>query len=441
MGLEGLAPELFCGIIHEYVELVGIKEACKARVVCKLFDANIRDEILIEQPIKAFGRFNSQAFLDTVEHGGQYIYNRCIKLLDASPQLTTFIDDILGSLPPRVNVATRYQRKVNLCRHIARSAQLDPSNVAHLIEHGWVSNGRVRNLKANATDKIVGAVIVDDVTALRTAMQQVSSMQLFFPANFFSGPLQDAIQLRANNMVGMILNRMLLSGAFPPDVCATKMMRFKKDTLSDSIWAAMQIGDFALARMLYNWRHTHIEKYKPGDYNNLLWQAMYLEGPAAVDFVLNLKTPRCKVKWGTFYKAIGKFPADKLAKLLGGRSGLEVNKYYSKVSTPLIEAIKKGKVDDVRAVLDAGAWPDGVPPKGSFEYAPLCYAAEKNDPAKCQLLVDRGAQVFIRGRQFDPLDLAWSHGPDGCYEILRKGKSAQMGIPIKSWAKRYGHIH
>jgi uncharacterized protein len=85
---------------------------------------------------------------------------------------------------------------------------------------------------------------------------------------------------------------------------------------------------------------------------------------------------------------------------------------------PLIEAIRRSHVDDVKALLVAGVRFDvsGV----EQEWTPLCYAAGRGDLRIVELLVEAGADPASTGRdQRTPYEIAVAAGHIAVAQYLR----------------------
>jgi ankyrin repeat protein len=69
--------------------------------------------------------------------------------------------------------------------------------------------------------------------------------------------------------------------------------------------------------------------------------------------------------------------------------GADINKIYSEEGTPLVYAIRKPSVAQVKILLECGAKPD-IPVRDIY---PLCFAVLSNKPELVRLLLEHGAEI------------------------------------------------
>jgi ankyrin repeat protein len=101
----------------------------------------------------------------------------------------------------------------------------------------------------------------------------------------------------------------------------------------------------------------------------------------------------------------------------------------------LIEAVKSGNKDSVREAIEAGAEVNQQDKQG---WTPLNWAAGKGDLEIVNLLLDRGADPFLVGRDLrTPQMIALAAGQSEVVKALRRAEAELKGAEANSPERKY----
>ena len=214
----------------------------------------------------------------------------------------------------------------------------------------------------------------------------------------------------------------------------------------DSIHAAIQRGDLRITRTLVQWYEDSIQRLAKPDYNGLLCSAISKADVQILKHFLGMKIKtKPRVVWHAFETAFRTEKAE-VVQLLIGENKIDPNQRHVN-SSPLNLAAEHGNADLVRAVLNAGALPDGPNWFDGKPSAtrPLYTAIAKKNVAVVKLLLGRGASLaeFDRPQRIHALQKARSVRNEEIYELIRQESMKRDGAaipPYKKQRKRRGQI-
>ncbi|KAF2635779.1 hypothetical protein P280DRAFT_522896 [Massarina eburnea CBS 473.64] len=375
MLLLDFPPEIFQNIIHELVAETGACGAWKLRSVSKVFDAEIRYDVLVKQPQSIPCRDNSHDCIRLQQHiTTLHLVDLIHNPRNHDTRLLSIITDLAQYVCGELGLDDIEQGEIieSLCKGAVK--HLD-SNI--VLEHLWsvrpnenVSDGHlktpslelsIREYKNGKVQERMVAAIAADAYGLVIALMSTFTPESTATSSVFGEPLQFAISIGNHEMVEIIIEKFLSLRSVIP----RKYINFI-GYFGSQIACAVPC---AIAERRLAILHTLVEAFKihkivastirRTDFDKWLLRAIRTRTVDFVRAVLDIPiNSGAKVSLSVFITACNQGIPDIVTALIGDRL-MDPNKEFMD-ATPLIVATRTGNLDVVKAVLDAGAYVNGV---------------------------------------------------------------------------------
>ncbi|KAF2115906.1 hypothetical protein BDV96DRAFT_60916 [Lophiotrema nucula] len=430
MELLDLPPELFQHVMHQLVSVVGVRAAWRLRPVCRTFAAEIRQDVVANQPLHVFHHYRANVLFDKV--AATVLFNRIVKPLDVDPTIPNKIKDTVEALLQHVSdntASVRDQYTEALCGVVADKWNLYYHLKNHRSDIGHIPlvNSAVADI-----DQAAAAFALNNEELINAICARLD-FEGFEKSYVFDCPLINLVKYGTRtSLVSQTIEN--VPGLDAPAA---------RDTLSACVIAAIEKKDISLIKLLVQkYEGTTTTTVDKHTYNNWLLASIRADEVDIVKFVLTIKiksSPR--VVFDRFEAACEIGNKEVVACLLG-KGRVDPNQLHYR-NSPLRCAVLSCKAGVIQAVLDAGANPSG--PIDASEkndrifYSPLCAAIQTGQLSLVQLLLDAGATLKAKNVEVNsPLLAAFNRHNRSIYNLIRKAKMESEGIEIPTFdnAKR-----
>ncbi|KAH7082376.1 hypothetical protein FB567DRAFT_594863 [Paraphoma chrysanthemicola] len=409
MNLLDLSPEIFQHIVHDFVSIVGIRKAWNARKVCLTFAVETQYDVLHLQPL-------------TKDDVNWFGYDRSIRPLPkAYPPsiIRSRLNKPPNSFPGFLNKTHRMARSLRdamessrqeseetvttLCESLAQGLpgyrlELALTSDVYLVRHyGGASDG-LGSGPLLIVQKLIAVVLVNDCGLVLQSFPDLLEKDEW-QCPFFGCPLSLAVAQKSKDMARTILQWLLVihNQGLPPSL---DMSRTEQGfNIVKAIDNAFAHGSLEILQDLLSF---HSRRFGPADrttYDTWLWRGYtkcsintsYLEAVLAAPSEGQVKITR-----EALVKAMRYYGPSHLETLITNKA-LNVHRVFGD-TTPLIAAARGGILDNIRAILDAGADIDFElgSPSNRISAMTIAIRTKLRQDTKVsivQLLLERGATL------------------------------------------------
>ncbi|KAF2657081.1 ankyrin [Lophiostoma macrostomum CBS 122681] len=448
MELLALPPEIFGLIVHEFVENVGVVQAMQYGQVCSTFSRAIKYEVFAKQPLSAFEDKQSQKeqtrkALLLCSNIHLYLYYRTKSLLDSNSLLPDQINKVVNFLYENQEEPRRKDRDFILGKVCTTAAP----RAYHVLINGdhypYYESSDAENL-------IAAASAYGDTKMLLKVLEE-------FPETFekesfgFGNPVTHAVERGDMSYFKLILDHLWKDlgrnsrGYLSPP----------EELLSEPIITAIRQGNTHMTRLLMTQYQKSYKSIPKCRYSHWLSTSVANDNVEVARLILALKVKsEPRVALDTFRTACRK-DNEEMIRALVGTGRLSANKAF-KNECPLTLAIHYGKIEVIKAVLEAGAHPDGPHPGvrkfPSKEWVtPLFKAIAQGDIDAVNLLLQCGADAEKRSEykivcsrgihpRLSPLIYALKLGSRNIYDVLREAKMKKNGHDVETYEEARANL-
>ncbi|KAF2635780.1 ankyrin [Massarina eburnea CBS 473.64] len=370
MELLHFPPEIFQNIVHELVCSVGVDKAWKMRGVCRTFAAEIRYDIVTNQTKDSF---RGSKVLDNVFDA--YLQARMKIPLDINPQFVKFLHDIVDYLSAEKPPSAPDDRDaitLQLCSGIRKFGE-----VFDLTCHMWSNN--LLNLAIIDADRLAAAILTGNlglVQSIMAATPRISDKSAF----------------------GSCLRISVLQGDWhiiePVLVCIESP---RPDSIAPAIRAALRAKKADIVKLLMEKSKHYGVKIHKTDYMSYVSTAIMSGSLKLLKMILRMEIQAPKAMFKRQWEFALENATANMTRALHQYRLIDVHRENSG-TTPLIFAVKLGRLKIIQALLDVGAPIDAAMPTKSdhiwdWERTALNIALTRKNTEVVELLLKNGATM------------------------------------------------